>query len=358
MMTRVWDAAVDLELERQIGLRWCWAATAKGIVDYYGGPELPQCRYATHFLGQLASCCEGEERSERCDVAHDVDSVLHHFGVYAPPPYRRAIGLQTLRRELERDRPVVALMRFRDGTVHALAITAVDVAGGRIGFSDPWYGPQMDELDVRDFEHDYEAGGRWMYTILTRPPLTRADATVSFLRDRFHEDEKRFFERMRRTSDALELDVYEVGPAPLAAGAGPQAAERVSQTVFRLEPSADDDRPRRLERALRELRGEIDDRTAHGFGVRLLRVPSLMLTSLWFVREDAPAADADAHFLPIAPTPDFLEAGQEYTLRQFRELLVEPARRSLRSNEIDRATIERLDRETEHGPDPNGSGGR
>ena len=47
-MIRVWDAALDLELERQIGLRWCWAATAKGIVDYYGGPVLPQCRYATH----------------------------------------------------------------------------------------------------------------------------------------------------------------------------------------------------------------------------------------------------------------------------------------------------------------------
>jgi hypothetical protein len=40
-----------------------------------------------------------------------------------------------LRRELERDRPVVALMQFREGTVHALTITAVDTAEQVIGYS-------------------------------------------------------------------------------------------------------------------------------------------------------------------------------------------------------------------------------
>jgi hypothetical protein len=351
-MDRVWDAALDLVLERQIGLKWCWAATAKGIVDYYGGAQLPQCRYATHFLRQTETCCGGAERSERCDVAHDVDGVLRSFDVYAPPPFRRSVQLETLRRELDRDRPVVALMQFCEGTVHALAITAVDVAGERIGFSDPWYGPQTDSLGAHDFAHDYEAGGRWIYTILTRPPRSAPDPTVSLLRDRFSADERRLSHRLRGTSDALNLDVYEVGPAPLAAGAGPQAAERVSQTSIQLGPARDDpahDDPPRLERALRAMRGEIDEHRARGFDVRLLRVPALMLTSLWFVREDAPPGDADAHFVPIAPAPDFLEAGQEYTLREFRELLVEPARRSLPSNAIDRAFIERLDRETEHG---------
>ena len=157
-MERVWDAALDLVLERQIGLNWCWAATAKGIVDYYGGPQLPQCRYATHFLNQTESCCDGNEQSPRCDVAYDVDSVLRHFGLYAPPPFRRPVHLVTLRRELERDRPVVALMRFRDGTVHALAITAVDVTEQRIGFSDPWYGPQPDSRAAHVFANDYEGG--------------------------------------------------------------------------------------------------------------------------------------------------------------------------------------------------------
>ncbi|MDQ6944434.1 MAG: hypothetical protein M3169_18195, partial [Candidatus Eremiobacteraeota bacterium] len=41
--------------------------------------------------------------------------------------------------------------------------------------------------------------------------------------------------------------------------------------------------------------------------------------------------------LPVEPAPYFFEAGQEYTLREFRELLVEPARNALRSNEINRA---------------------
>jgi hypothetical protein len=77
-----------------------------------------------------------------------------------------------------------------------------------------------------------------------------------------------------------------------------------------------------------------------------------MLTALWFVREDARAGAGDTHFVPVEPAPYFFEAGQEYTLREFRELLVEPARNALRSNEINRAFIERLDRETEHAPGP------
>ena len=346
-MERVWDAAVDLVLERQIGLKWCWAATAKGIVDYYGGPQLPQCRYATHFLNQAESCCEGNEQSARCDVEHDVDSVLHHFDVYAPPPFRRPIHLATLRRELDRDRPVVALMQFPEGTVHALAITAVDVAEERLGYSDPWFGPQIESRDAHDFTSEYEGSARWIYTILTRPPSSEPDTTISFLYDRFAEDERRLPHRPRRTSNPLNLDVYVIGPGPLAAGNDPQTAERLPECTVSLDPSPRDD-PSRLERVLRDMREEIDARRARGFDVRLLSVPSLLLMALWFVRTEATAAHSDAHFMPVAPAPYFLEAGQEYTLREFREILVEPARRALRSLEIDRAFIERLDRETEH----------
>jgi hypothetical protein len=348
-MERVWDAALDLVLERQIGLNWCWAATAKGIVEYYGGPNVPQCRYATHFLRQAESCCNGNELSTRCDVAHDVDSVLHHFGVYSPPPFRRPVNLLTLRRELERDRPVVALMRFRDGTVHALAITAVDVAEQRIGYSDPWYGPQPDSRAAHDFTNDYEDGGRWIYTILTRPAGSQPDAAISFLRDRFDDEQRRLSHHARRTSTALNLDVYVIGPGPLAAGGDPQAAERLADCSVSLDPALGDD-PSRLERVLRGMREDIDARRARGFSVRVLRVPSVMLTALWFFREDAVASAADTHYVPIEPAPYFLEAGEEYTLREFRELLAEPARRALRSNEINRAFIERLDRETEHAP--------
>jgi hypothetical protein len=346
-MERVWDAALDLVLERQIGLNWCWAATAKGIVDYYGGPKLPQCRYATRFLDQTESCCDGKERSARCDAAHEVDGVLHHFGVYAPPPFRRPVQLATLRRELDRDRPVVALMRFPDGTVHAFAITAVDVAKELIGYSDSWYGPRIKALGAHGFTNSYETGGRWIYTILTRPPRSQA-AAVSFLYDRFGDDEKRLSHHARRTSSALKLDVYFIGPGPLAAGEDPQSAECLPEFSLSVEPPAGDE-PSRLQLELRTMRDDIDARRARGFGVRLLRVPSLMLTALWFAPEDA-RAGGGTHFVPVAPAPFFLEAGQEYALREFRELLVEPARRALRSLEINRAFIERLDRETELSP--------
>jgi hypothetical protein len=313
--------------------------------------EIPQCRYATHFLNQAESCCDGHEQSPRCDVAYDVDSVLRHFGLYAPPPFRRSVHLLTLRRELERDRPVVALIRFRDGTVHALAITAVDVEEQLIGYSDPWYGPQPSSRFAHDFTNDYEGGGRWIYTILTRPPRSEPDAAISFLRDRFGEEQRRLSFHAHRTSAALNLDVYVIGPGPLAAGEDPQTAERLTDCTLSLD-QVPSNHPSRLEDVLRGMRDDIDARRARGFSVRLLRVPSVMLTALWFVREDAPAGAADAHFVPVEPAPYFLEAGQEYTLREFRDLLVEPARRSLRSHEINLAFIARLDRETEHAQDP------
>ncbi|HEV2643266.1 MAG TPA: hypothetical protein VGT98_11185, partial [Candidatus Elarobacter sp.] len=235
-------------------------------------------------------------------------------------------------------------------TVHALAITAVDVAEQRIGYSDPWYGPQPDSRDAHEFSNDYEGGGRWIYTILTRPPRSQPDAAISFLHDEFGEEQRWLSYHARRTSTALNLDVYVIGPGPLAAGEDPQTAERLAECTVSLEPAPRDD-PSRLERVLLGMRDDIDARRARGFNVRLLRVPSVMLTALWFVREDALAGpNADAHFVPVEPAPYFLEAGQEYTLREFRELLVEPARHALRSHDINRAFIERLDRETEHAP--------
>ena len=62
------------------------------------------------------------------------------------------------------------------------------------------------------------------------------------------------------------------------------------------------------------MRDDIDARRARGFGVRLLRVPSLMLTALWFVREGARrGAKPTRTSCRVAPAPYFLEAGQEYT---------------------------------------------
>jgi hypothetical protein len=166
------------------------------------------------------------------------------------------------------------------------------------------------------------------------------------LYDRFGDDEKRISHHAPGTRSALNLDVYFIGPAPLAAGEDPQAAECLPEFSLSVDPAPGDE-PSRLQLELRTMREEIEARRARGFGVRMLRVPSLMLTALWFVREGA-AAGGDAHFVPVAPAPYFLEAGQEYSHQALREILVEPARRALRSNQIDREFIARLDRETEH----------
>ncbi len=224
----LWDVAIDVALERQIGLNWCWAAIAKGIVEHYGGPRRKQCRYATTFLRQRRTCCGRAIPPPRCDAAHDLDTVLARYDVFAPPPVYRPVRLETLRRELDRDRPVVALFRF-PSAVHAVAIRAVSVAGRRIGFADPWYGPQPAAMDAQAFAQAYERRGTWFYTILTRPRgRARTAPRVSLLRDRAPRHD--VAARAAPVGDeAVEIDLYEADPAQLARGDGLRSAERASR---------------------------------------------------------------------------------------------------------------------------------
>lgn len=341
---RRWDAAVDLELERQIGLNWCWAAVAKGIVDHYGGPSQQQCEYATTFLRQSTTCCGGDELEPRCDAAFDLDTVLAHHGVYASPPRRRPPPLELLRGELERDRPVVALVRF-PSSVHAVAITAVDVARRRIGVCDPWLEPKRTAIDAAEFECAYDGSGRWCYTILTRPrDEAHARDAVSLLRDRALQRDRGYSSMPRHGSATLELDVFEADAEQLALGTGLHTTERASRVTVRLDAFAHD-APRRLDRIFTALRKDVEARTERGFDVRLVRCFAIKFEALWFIDLSTTSRRTD-HYVPIPPVPYYLEAGQEYAAAELGEILAEPARACLPSIETNRAFLERLDFET------------
>lgn len=341
-----WDASVELELERQIGLNWCWAAVAKGIVDHYGGPIRKQCQYATKFLRQRKSCCRGKVLDLRCDAAHDVDSVLQAYGVYAAPPFHRPVLLETLRRELERDRPVVALMLF-PAVVHAVAITAVDVANRRIGFCDPWLHPRRDHMHADAFTRAYNKTGRWFYTILTRPRAgTPQRATISLLRDRMPHDASRLTGMPRRSSEPLEIDMYEADVERLAAGTGLQTAECAMRYAFRLDASGDDaDASLRLDVELTAMREDIEARLDRGFDVRIVRCFAIKFEALWFT-DRAGLSHRTDHYIPLAPVPYYLEAGREYGAAELREVLAKAAHMSLPSVEANRSFVERLARES------------
>ena len=338
-----WDASVELELERQIGLNWCWVAVAKGIVEHYGGPKRKQCRYATKFLQQRTTCCRGNERTPRCDAAFDVDTVLAHYGVYAAPPLARAVPLAALRHELERDRPVVALVRFPK-TVHALAITAVDVANRRIGFCDPWLDPKRAEMDADTFERAYDGNGRWFYTIRTRPRSGAARTTISLLRDRFAQPDREVLRMPRRGSEPLELDTYEADADALALGTGLHAAERTARRVVRLSTFGGD-ASLRLDRALTAMRADIEARVDRGFEARIVRCFAIKFEALWFIDPSSTSRRTD-HYLPLPPVPYYLEEGQEYGAAELRDILMTAARICLPSIETNRTFVERLDRET------------
>jgi len=351
LRARRWDASVDLELERQIGLNWCWAAVAKGIVDHYGGPKQKQCQYATKFLQQRRSCCRGRVVELRCDAAHDVDSVLMDYGVYASPPFHRPVSLDALRRELERDRPVVALIGFPT-TVHAVAITAVDVANRRIGICDPWFSPKRKELCADEFERAYDERGRWFYTILTRPrPGAPRRAKVSLLRDRMPLRDQQSAHMPHRTSEPLEIDMYEADPYRLAHGDGLQTAELFLRDVFRLDVADDhDDASLRLDVELTAMREDIEARLERGFEVRIVRCFAIKFEALWFT-DPSDIAHRTDHYIPIPRVPYYLEEGREYSAAEMRDALVKAAELCMPSIETNRRFVERLAREAAFHPD-------
>lgn len=348
-----WDASVELALERQIGLNWCWAAVAKGIVDHYGGPKQKQCQYATKFLQQHRSCCRGKVVELRCDAAHDVDSVLIDYGVYASPPFHRPVSLETLRRELERDRPVVALIEFAS-TAHAVVITAVDVANRFVGVCDPWWNPDRKTLRADELSRGYETNGRWFYTILTRPrPGAPHRAKISLLRDRMLHDDRRLTPMSRQRSEPLEIGLYQADPYQLALGNGLQSAEQFARDTFRLDLFDDgDEASLRLDIELTRLREDIEARLERGFELRIVRCFAIKFEALWFTDPGDPSHRTD-HYIPIPRVPYYLEEGREYGAAELRDILAKAAETCMPSIETNRAFIERLAREAAfHVDDP------
>jgi|GEM_PF-6127479 len=337
-----WDVALDVHVERQNGLKWCWAAVAKGIVEYYGGPVRRQCEYATEFLRQTATCC-GAERTPRCDVDYPVDLVLRRYGMEAPPPLPRPIALETIRRELERDRPIVALMRFAHG-FHALAITGVHVERRLIRFSDPDPRSSVAFLDAQAFAGAYRGEGRWTYTLFTRPARPPAERpAVSLLRDRmpYQHDLDR---HPKRPAFPMTVASYRVDLPALAGGDGMRTAQLSERPYTLFE---DDGRNwSALEQGLAEVRDEVVERLDAGYEVRLVHCFAAHLWALWFVWSGDPAARRREHYLVIPPAPYYLDEGREYTASEIDEAARGPARIALASVPVVEQMWARLEQES------------
>jgi hypothetical protein len=337
---RRWDASVDLELERQNGRNWCWAAVAKGIVEYYGGPRLKQCQYATQFLRQKKTCCRSGPPRPPCDQPSDVDSVLMHYGMYAAPPFHRPVGLQTLYRELERDRPVIALMQYPTDA-HAVVITAVDVGGGLLRCSDPAPRRGVRVIDVDLFKQGYEVDARWFYTILTRP-ASALRSKVSLLHDRMRQSDEELVPMRAPLGETLEIDLYELDPYRLADGTGLQTPEYNQRAAITFGAVRYDGWGR-IQEDLTEMRAEIEARIARGFEVRIVRCHAYKLEALWFTDPTDPSHRAD-HYLLFGSLYDLED--KEYSPAELRDAMIKIAPIGLAAVEHSRKWIERLDRET------------
>ena len=154
-------AIVDLgvNVPTQEETNWCWAATSKGIEDYYGSARHSQCEIAGLTLG--ADCCGNRVP---CNIAYYLDSALTavaHFANIAGVEPSSSVS-----REIGARRPLCARVGWAGGGGHFMAISGYDAATDSFLISDPIYGRQIVPRTV--FTGAYQGSGSWTHTYYTK----------------------------------------------------------------------------------------------------------------------------------------------------------------------------------------------
>lgn len=155
---------LPFEVERQLRTRWCWAAVAVSIETYYAGSvQHAQCELAAIVLG--SRCCDSHPCNRSWYLDHALSAVGHCASMDESP-----MTLADLRQELVAGRVVCALVSWRGGGGHFVAIDSVRSSpdGTLITVADPRYGSRTEMLAAR-FATMYEDIGAWTVTYSTSP---------------------------------------------------------------------------------------------------------------------------------------------------------------------------------------------
>jgi Papain-like cysteine protease AvrRpt2 len=175
---------------RQIHSKWCWAAVAQGIKEYYTGQVAPQvspgqCRIATDTLlrdsiiNSTIDCCDANDAARFCYVEHRLESALQVVGHYSGPPAavqgQSPWSSKLIAGEIMNGRVLGVRIDLSGGSPsgHFVVIHGyeTDVGGNEyVDVADPDL-PQLNSNRLRLWRlaNAYRVIGTWDYVYLTQP---------------------------------------------------------------------------------------------------------------------------------------------------------------------------------------------
>jgi hypothetical protein len=155
-------------MQRQQLSKWCWAAIAVSIADYYQSGGLCQADVASTVLGvDCSDPHEAAEHGSRYNTYADLDRSLRSVGCFSHwspgrPTFARLCS------EIDAGRPLCLSIVWRNGGSHYVVVIGYHAETREIYVEDPLHGPSVHIFDK--FPHSYWNGGFWRGTFWTSPP--------------------------------------------------------------------------------------------------------------------------------------------------------------------------------------------
>jgi Papain-like cysteine protease AvrRpt2 len=148
--------------------RWCWAASADMVADYYRNPELTQCNFANKLLDRTDCCKDKLETCNEGCTAEDVAEVYQQFNIESHFTEGQ-VSPERLVAEIDADRPVQVGFRWRGGPGgHVVIVTGHgrDQQGVFFGVNDPLdkYHEMTNGKVYYDSLKDAYGLGEWAWT--------------------------------------------------------------------------------------------------------------------------------------------------------------------------------------------------
>lgn len=161
------EIVLRISPERQTMDRWCWAAIAVSLAQYYHARALTQHEIATRVLGfDCSGFSEDAGLKQQCNVNLGLDKVLQSVGCFShwspgKPHFER------VQFEIANGRPICCRINWYTGDAHYVLINGYRANSEAIHIADPLHGSSV--IPYLDFPAKYKgSGAAWTETYWTR----------------------------------------------------------------------------------------------------------------------------------------------------------------------------------------------
>lgn len=370
-----WDHHLHFHMQSQLESEWCWSATSTSVSHFfYRFSAWTQCNVVNAELGQTTCCVNGG--SNECNQPWYLDKALTRTdnlkGMVNNPVTQSQLDL-----ELAKGRPLGTRIGWFGGGGHFMVLTAYSSLLDRVEVKDPIYGRSI--YDYNSYKTNYQGAGSWTHSYYTKCALPHfpdiwEEEKLPFEMTPLPSEIQQIFDKellaplrspspvseksaMFSIKSPVELHMpHAVYVGTLEAFAGDNALEKTqlkawrqllttdSQTFAAVEVQADSQQKATTfshinegpyvegtVSTLRQVRNLTQIQSGQ-YQFSLLRIPALYIVALWFKSKTG----KDDILVPLAPTPSYFKAGQDYTITEFENIIRPFARKRL---DVDNPTL-------------------